>query len=291
LMGSVREAGALPCDAVDVVGVVTFILSGKGSIGHGNGKYQIPKCPPVDGCGGGRISPLTERLDGDGVFIGLVDDGDGSFRWKVRVAAAAIALDEERVAATDGDGRCMDRLAFSSADRQSERGGAVAMAIGGAGGAVADRAGVGDDAVNGMEVFADLGGFGDEDAAALEGGAEFDEDFFLERGSESAEFDFAAEFLDERVAEADASAGVIDTDFARELDARAECFDLGGSGGAAEDEDFASEEGFIHHERHRGHGGGGEIRIKIKIRREFFQNPADGEVLFAAEVDAEVELG
>ena len=41
-MGSVREDG-LPCDALDAIGVVTFILSGTGSIGDGNEKYQIPK--------------------------------------------------------------------------------------------------------------------------------------------------------------------------------------------------------------------------------------------------------
>ena len=71
------------------------------------------------------------------------------------------------------------------------------MTVGGAGGAVADLAGGGDDAVEGMEVFADLGGFGDEDSAAFEGGAEFDEDFFFECGGEGAEFDFGAEFLAE----------------------------------------------------------------------------------------------
>ena len=117
------------------------------------------------------------------------------------------------------------------------------MAVGGAAGAIVDCASVGDDAMDRMEVFTDLGGFGDEDAAALQGGAEFDEDFFLERGSEGAEFDFAAEFLDECVAEADAGAGVIDADFAGELDAGTEGFDLGRGGGAAEDQHLASEEG------------------------------------------------
>ena len=102
------------------------------------------------------------------------------------------------------------------------------MAVGGAAGAVTDLAGVRDDAVEGMEVFADLGGLRNEDAAAFEGGTEFDEDFFLERRGEGAEFDFVAELLFEGVAEADASAGVIEADFAGELDARAEGFDLGG---------------------------------------------------------------
>src|SRR5690349_15443443 len=45
LIGSVREAGALPDD---VVGVVTFILSGTGSLRDGDEKYQIGKSLRAD---------------------------------------------------------------------------------------------------------------------------------------------------------------------------------------------------------------------------------------------------
>src|SRR5688572_19767781 len=116
----------------------------------------------------------------------LVNDRDGSFGIGVTVVTRVVAW----VSSTDGNRGGQDRLAFGSADGEGESGGAVAVAIGGAAGAVTDVAGVGDDAVDGMEVLADLGGFGNEDAAALEGGAEFDEDFFLERCGEGAEFDF-----------------------------------------------------------------------------------------------------
>jgi hypothetical protein len=117
------------------------------------------------------------------------------------------------------------------------------VAIGGATGAVTDLAGVGHHAMHRMQILANLAALRNPQRAAFESAAEFDEDLFLQSRGEGAEFDFAAELLFEGIAEADAGAGVIEADFAGELDAGAECFDLGGGGGAAEDEDFAGEEG------------------------------------------------
>ena len=46
-----------------------------------------------------------------------------------------------------------------------------------------------------MQILADLRGLRDPHRPALDRGAEFDENLFLEPRGESAEFDFAAEFL------------------------------------------------------------------------------------------------
>ena len=51
--------------------------------------------------------------------------------------------------------------------------------------------------------------------------------------------------LDEEVAEADASAGVIEADAAGAMDARGEVFELVGGGAVGEDEDFAGEKEVI----------------------------------------------
>ena len=91
---------------------------------------------------------------------------------------------------------------------------------------------------------------------AFESGTEMGKEFVLEGRGEGAEFDFAgaggsgvrsgaalifAMGLNEQVAEADASAGVIEANATGTMDARGEVFDLVGSGAVGEDEDFAGE--------------------------------------------------
>jgi len=118
---------------------------------------------------------------------------------------------------------------------------------------------VGDDAVDGMEVFADVGGMWDGQETAFEGGTEVGKEFAFELLGKGAEFDAAAsgrrghgrgrgrneftELLNEDVAEADAGACVIEADAAGKIDARRERFNLLRGGGVAEDEDFAGEVG------------------------------------------------
>src|SRR3954469_6924615 len=74
---------------------------------------------------------------------------------------------------------------------EGQGGAAVGMAVPGLGGAVGDLAGGGDDAVDGVEVFADFAGNGDEDFLFLERGAEAGEEFAFQLRRELAEFDFA----------------------------------------------------------------------------------------------------
>ena len=136
------------------------------------------------------------------------------------------------------------------------------MAVAGLAGAVGDLAGGGDDAVDGVEVFADFAGGWDQDFLFLEGGAEAGEEFAFERRCELAEFDFSgamvsrvpfAEFLDEVIAEADAAAGVIDGGAASEFEEWAELLDLLRGGHVAQGQDMP-----------------GDVRCRLGIGGEFF---------------------
>jgi len=73
---------------------------------------------------------------------------------------------------------------------EGERGGAIGVAVGSGVGAIKDLAGVGGDAADGMEFFADVAGDGDEELAGFQGGGETREEFGFERRGEGAEFDF-----------------------------------------------------------------------------------------------------
>src|SRR5688572_10847290 len=121
----------------------------------------------------------------------------------------------------------------------------------------------GDNALDGVEVFADGGGTGDGEEVAFESGTEMGKEFVLEGRGEGAEFDFAgaggsgvrsgaalifAMGLNEQVAEADAGASVIEADAAGAVDARGEVFELVGSGAVGEDEDFAGDKKVMSHE-------------------------------------------
>jgi hypothetical protein len=75
------------------------------------------------------------------------------------------------------------------AERESESSRAVGVAAGSAGGAIDDLAGIGNGAVEGMKVFADVAGCRDLEFAVFEGGAEAREEFGLESGREFAEFE------------------------------------------------------------------------------------------------------
>ena len=117
--------------------------------------------------------------------------------------------------------------------------------------AVVDLAGLGDVALDGVEVLADVAADGDTQDALLEGGAEARVEFGFEGGGELAEVDLAGgatlarrsrattEFLDEVVTEADACAGVIEADFAAALEARAEDLELFGGAGVFQAEDLS----------------------------------------------------
>ncbi len=75
-----------------------------------------------------------------------------------REARSVLGPAEIGAAAGDENGCCgkRDRRAGRSAEGESERGGAVAMAIGGLGCAIGDLAGLGNGALDGVEVFANV---------------------------------------------------------------------------------------------------------------------------------------
>ena len=127
---------------------------------------------------------------------------------------------------------------------EGERGGAVGMAVRvGAGraavGAVEDVAAVGGDAIDGMEVFADVAGDGDEELAGIERGGEAWEEFGFEGAGEGAEFEAGAEVLVKEIAETNARAGVVERGALAETEAREEKVELVGGGGVLEGEEFA----------------------------------------------------
>ena len=128
------------------------------------------------------------------------------------------------------------------ADGQGERGGAVGVAVRGGVGAVEDVAGIGCDAVDGVQVFANVAGDGDEELARLKGSGEAGEQVGFEGAGEGTEFDaMATEFAMEKIAETDTGAGKVEAGFVAEFKARAEDFELFWSGEVAENENLAGE--------------------------------------------------
>jgi hypothetical protein len=134
---------------------------------------------------------------------------------------------------------------LGGAPAEGQGGGAIGVAVGAGGGAVADLAVDGDDALDGGQVIANVATDGDDDLPLFEGGAQAGVELGFQGRGEGAEFeagDAAAKLFDEVVAKADTGTGVIDSDFAAALEARPEFFDLIGSGSVAEGQDFAGDE-------------------------------------------------
>ena len=99
----------------------------------------------------------------------------------------------------------------------------------------------------------------------------------------------ATELFREVIAEADAGAGVIEADFPAAPETRTEDFELVGRGGVFKTQDFASNEE-VSRARKRGRLGNLRYsRLEACATRKAFENPADGEVLFSAEVDASIK--
>ncbi|HEV8542954.1 MAG TPA: hypothetical protein VGR78_11225 [Verrucomicrobiae bacterium] len=92
----------------------------------------------------------------------------------------------------------------------------------------------------------------------------------------------------EVVAEADAGAGVVEAGGAAAAEARKKDFELVGSGKVLEAEDLAGE---ILRIANCGVRMARLIRIKSRGVGEAFENPADGEVVFTGEVEADEEFG
>jgi hypothetical protein len=166
--------------------------------------------------------------------------------------------------ARDFDGGCAGEgwRGLGGAEGQSECGGAVAVAIGGVGGAKGDLAGRCDDFLNTVEILADSVVGRDEEGASFERSAEVGEEFVFKGRCEMAEFDAAgrgqifrskamgvfraemraAEFVREEIAEANAGTCVVETGATDAGETRAKKFELGGGGEAIEDENLTSEE-------------------------------------------------
>lgn len=134
------------------------------------------------------------------------------------------------------------------AQREGEGCAAIAVAVGIVCRAIGNVSVAGNDAADVVEVFAN--GWIDRDAqfALLESDAEFGKEFELEVLSELAEFDFAVamlgrivgpEIASEKVAKADAGAGVVQADALGSDEARTKNFDLIGGVHFFENEDFA----------------------------------------------------
>jgi hypothetical protein len=147
---------------------------------------------------------------------------------------------------------------MGGAEGEREGGGSIRMTAGCAGGAVDDLAGVGDGAVEGVEVFADIAAGRDLEFAVFKRGAEAWKKFGFEGGGELAKLEVnagagvvgvfvigfgedqaGAEFFGEAVAEADAGPGVVDGDGAAAAEAREEDFELIGRGEVVEAEDLS----------------------------------------------------
>lgn len=145
----------------------------------------------------------------------------------------------------NGGGHLRNGGRLDSAQNEGQGCATVGVAVGGGNRAIADLAILADDPLDGVEIFTNF--------AFLQGGAESGEEFGFKRGGELAEFDFAVfvargapftEFAGEVIAEADACTGVVGTDQATALKARAENFDLFGGGEVLDGENLSGDEGF-----------------------------------------------
>ncbi len=151
------------------------------------------------------------------------------------------------------------------------------MPIRAVGGAVADMPVGRNTSVHGVQVFANFMAAGNSKLSPLKGSAKLDENLLLEVRGEGAQFQLCVraarirggpEFLGKEIAQPDTGAGVVQADAVCALDVTGEAKELFRSGHAGENEDLAGPE-FI---------------------RNFLEHPANGEVLLAAEVDADEEL-
>ncbi len=142
-------------------------------------------------------------------------------------------------------------------------------------GSIGELAGGADDALETMEIFANDRLDGEAEIPGFELKAQFRKQFGFKTGREWAELNFASgtgspiefcKFTDEKIAETDAGAGIIQAGKSGFLNARTEQFDLIGGGHVLEHEDFTGPE----------------------LIADALESPADGEVMFAAEIDAEV---
>ena len=79
---------------------------------------------------------------------------------------------------------------MSGAEGEGESGGAIGVAIGSGMGAIGGLAVDANDALDGVEVFADIAADRNEERALLEGSSKAGVEFGFEGGSEVAEFEF-----------------------------------------------------------------------------------------------------